>query len=210
VASTHDVAIDELLERLGFSGDRARQEARTTLDDAKLTNPKKQRVSLDKEAGIRELLAGRFTRSCSRAACKQAAERDGRTVLEVPNKDCEYCGGQENRAEIDRAIKELARRGIARVVIVGGSPATHEELTRLIGERLDVRLISGTDRRNGTAARGDIQWAQLVVVWGGTELDHKVSKLYTDGKAAHVVTCAKRGIASLAATIMDAARRRGS
>jgi hypothetical protein len=205
----HDVAIDELLAQLGFSGDHPRAAARAALDEAKLTNPKKLRVSLDKGDGIRELLVTRFVRSCSRATCKQAAARDGRSMLEVAHhKDCEFCGGQENRAEIERAIKELEARGITRLVIVGGSPATHEELTRLVGERLTVRLISGTDRRNGTAAKSDIAWAQLVVVWGGTELDHKVSKLYTDGRHPHVVTCPKRGIASLAATIMDAAHRR--
>lgn len=204
-----DIAIEELLLELGFSGATAQRTARDLLDAAQLTNAKKQRVAVTKRAAIEELLASQLDRSCARAACRAAAARSGRAVVEVAQpKDCAHCHGYENQAEIERAVGALVGRSVHRVVIVGGSPTTHAELTRLIGDRLELRLIDGTDRRNTAAARADLAWADLVVVWGATELDHKVSKLYTDSRADHVVLCAKRGISSLAATLQQAAERR--
>jgi len=118
------------------------------------------------------------------------------------------CGGQQNRAEVDRAIAALAARGMRRLVVVGGSPGTHGELRELVRTRLELRIVSGTDRRTGRDAKADLAWADLVVVWGATELNHQVSKLYTGGKPRHVVTCPKRGITALARTIVEALRRR--
>jgi len=47
----------------------------------------------------------------------------------------------------------------------------------------------------------------VVVVWGSTELDHKVSKLYRADRDRRVVTCPRRGLAALAATLAEAAER---
>ena len=41
----------------------------------------------------------------------------------------------------------------------------------------------------------DRRWADLVVVWGATELDHRVSQLY---HGPNVITAAKRGVAEVA------------
>lgn len=208
-AAPHDLAIDELLDRLGYGGERARVQARAALEAAGLTNPRKQRIASAKVAAVTAALAARFVRTCARTACRRAAAAAGREIVEVAQpRDCETCGGQENSTEVERAIAALRERGLPRIVVVGGSPATHEELRRLITDRLELRLVSGTDRRNSTAAKADLAWADLVVVWGGTELDHKVSKLYTDAKPSHVVTCPRRGIAALATTMVEAARRR--
>jgi hypothetical protein len=95
-----------------------------------------------------------------------------------------------------------------RVVVVGGSPGTHDELRSLVAGGLELRLVAGTERRTSRDAKADLAWADLVVVWGGTELDHKVSKLYARGRGDHVVTCSRRGIAAMAATMVEAARRR--
>ncbi|MFN7134692.1 MAG: hypothetical protein ACK4N5_21615, partial [Myxococcales bacterium] len=49
-------------------------------------------------------------------------------------------------------------------------------------------------------ARADLEWADLVLVWGASELDHKVSRHYTDVPPAakrKVVQLARRGIAAL-------------
>ena len=57
----------------------------------------------------------------------------------------------------------------------------------------------GTDRRTSDRAKADVDWAQLVLIWGGSELDHKVSMLYTSRSEAKgkTVLIAKRGIAAL-------------
>ena len=41
-----------------------------------------------------------------------------------------------------------------------------------------VRMIDGTKTRNLKSATADTGWANCVVLWGGTQLDHKVSTLY--------------------------------
>lgn len=207
----HDppVPIDGLLAELGFRGTAARQAARAAIEAAGLTNARKQNIASSKVPAVTALLAERFVVVCARASCRAAVAHEAREVIDAEQPaDCDLCGGQQNRAEVDRAVAALSARGLRRLVVVGGSPSTHEELRALVGARLELRLVSGTDRRTGREARADLAWADLVVVWGGTELDHKVSKLYTDEKSARVVTCSRRGIAALAATMSDAAARR--
>jgi hypothetical protein len=113
---------------------------------------------------------------------------------------CQVCGGSANRRAIQRAAATFARHGVSRIVVVGGSPAVHEELERLKPEAWSLRLVDGTQRRTGDLARTDLRWAQLVLVWGSSELDHKVSALYTGVRepgGAAVVTLNRRGIAAL-------------
>jgi hypothetical protein len=204
-----DLVIDDLLAGLGFEAAAARAAARGVLEAAGLTNPRKQRIAAEKRPAVAAALRAAFVVACARAACRDQARGTGRTLIEAARPAaCEVCHGSTNRTEIDRAVAALRIRGIERLVVVGGSPATHEELRALIDDRVALRLVSGTERRNRSEARADLAWAGLVVVWGSTELDHKVSKLYTDARAPHVVTCPRRGIAALASTVLAHVARR--
>ncbi|HWO27092.1 MAG TPA: hypothetical protein VNO30_50525 [Kofleriaceae bacterium] len=204
-----DLVIEAVLDDLGFTGDNARL-ARTALEEAGLTNAKKKRISAAKLSDLRSVLSARFMLVCTRAPCREAAVAAGanRTVLAAARPTaCEVCGGSANAAEIGKAITALVDGGLRRIVVVGGSPSTREELRSLIAGRLELRLVSGTDRRTSRDAKADLSWADLVVIWGSTELDHKISKLYTGASQGRVVTCAKRGIAALAETLAKAAAR---
>jgi hypothetical protein len=204
-----DMAIDELLESLGYASCESRMLARKALVDAGLTNERKQRIAASKVEAVKAELRQRFAVVCLRDSCGAAAGSSGRALIYCARPtDCSVCGGSANQAAIDGVIEQLRERKLHRLVVVGGSPATHEEVLKLVGERLELRLISGTDQRNSAAAKADLVWADLIVVWGGTQLDHKVSKLYTDGRDPTVVVCAKRGIEALAATLREAAMRR--
>lgn len=68
------------------------------------------------------------------------------------------------------------------------------------------RAIRGA-RRTAREAGGDLLWVELVVVWGSTELAHKVSNLYTGSGDRRVVTCGRRGVAALGETLVFAAKR---
>jgi hypothetical protein len=198
-----DVVIDELLADLGFRDERARREARQALEELHLTNARKQRIAAGKLDAVKAALGERFLITCAQPACRAAAHASGKTVLDATlAPDCQICGGSRNRTEMARAIAVLQQRGRRRVVVVGGSPATRDELRALAGDALELRLISGTDRRTGRESKADLAWADVVVVWGPTELDHKVSKLYTDARDRRVVVCPSRGIAALAATLI--------
>lgn len=202
-----DLVIEAVLADLGFTGDNARL-ARTALEDAGLTNSRKKRISAAKLEDLKAVLSARFMLICTRAPCRAAAVGTDRAVLDAARPTaCEVCGGSANAAEIGKAIAALVAGGLRRIVVVGGSPSTREELRGLIADRLELRLVSGTDRRTGGDAKADLRWADLVVIWGSTELDHKISRLYTSASQGRVVTCARRGIAALAETLAKAAAR---
>jgi hypothetical protein len=143
---------------------------------------------------------------CSRSTCRAAGATDGRAVVDAARATaCSVCRGKPNAAELDRAIQALAAKGLRRIVIVGGSPSTREELRALVGDRLELRLVSGTERRTAREAKADLVWAHLVAIWSGTELDHTISKHYTDAAVGRVVVCPRRGIEAMAGTLQKAA-----
>ncbi len=206
-----DVSLDELLADLGYRTESARRAARAALEAAGLTNARKQRIAAPKLPLVKATLDQSCVLVCERASCRDAAVASAKTIVAVAQAtDCSVCGGSENRAAIDRAVDALARRGWRRVVVVGGSPGTHHDLADLVGDRFELRLVDGTERRTSREAKADLAWADLVIIWGGTELDHKVSKLYTDARDPRVVVCARRGIAALASTAIDSTRRRSA
>src|SRR5262249_57717632 len=78
---------------------------------------------------------------------------------------------------------------------------------------LELRLVDGTERRTVTQARLDLDWADLVLLWGGSELDHRVSTLYTGAPPAlrrKLVHTSKRGIAALLESAVVHLSRHGS
>ncbi len=197
-----DRAIGELLRELGFADPAASAAARKALEEAGLTRPGKARISDDKLDRVRALLDSRFARVCSDPTCRAAlaSQKPAATLLAVPKPSCEYCGGSDNLKEMRRLASLCRARGIRRIVVVGGSPSVREELLALKPPEWDLRLVEGTERRTLDKARADLEWAQMVFVWGSSELDHKVSRLYTDTSGPFrrkLVLVARRGIAAL-------------
>lgn len=194
-----DLEIDTWLAALGFGGP-ARSEARRALEGAGLTRAGKTRISVEKQARAEALLREKFVLHCHAADCAAFAKSTGRVALVAETKQaCERCGGSEN----SRAAKQLVEAGIRRLVVVGGTPATREELERLLGQTIELRLVDGTLHRPTERAKADLEWADKVLLWGATELHHKVSKQYADVTAMKhkVVHVPRRGIAQLLAAI---------
>lgn len=200
-----DVEIDGWLASRGF-GPGSRALARRALEEAGLTREGKSRISEAKLARASEAIAAGFYLHCQRAACVQSAVASGRAAISAePTTHCESCGGSENRRAQSQLIDACRSRGIRRIVIVGGSPAVREELASLLGQQLELRSIDGTERRTAERAKADLEWADLVLIWGGTELDHKVSSLYTHSvqHRPKVVHVARRGIAALLSAAIE-------
>ncbi|MDC0714953.1 hypothetical protein POL68_41275 [Stigmatella sp. ncwal1] len=198
-----DRDIDEWLAGHGLTLPASRERARACLAEEKIINPKKARMSEQKLERATALLAERFYRVCGAPACLQVAHASGREPVTVePRTHCERCGGSDNRRAVVDFLEACHRKSIRRLVVVGGSPAVREELEDQLGTRLELRMVDGTERRTADKARHDLDWADLVLVWGATELHHKVSEHYTgmppplNRKVVHVV---RRGVASLLA-----------
>ncbi|MCW5776791.1 MAG: hypothetical protein KIS87_10155 [Phycisphaeraceae bacterium] len=200
-----DLPKDELLRSLGFGGDPAFYD--TALREAGLSRPEKRAISSAKRDDVERVLRGRFMPVCTRGDCRAAAEplAEGRTIAPAASPDaCEICGGSANSAAIDRMVEACRAAGWTHLCIVGGSPATRKDVRRALAGRLEVTFVEGTASRTARQARDDTARADRVVLWGGTELAHKVSTLYTGPK---VIQMAKRGVAALAEAVSESARR---
>ncbi len=88
-----------------------------------------------------------------------------------------------------------------------------EELRDALSIRLELRLVDGTERRTpGPGPAQDLDWAELVLLWGGSELDHRVSSLYTGAPPPlrrKLVHTSQRGIAALLESAVVHLSRRG-
>lgn len=82
--------------------------------------------------------------------------------------------------------------------------AIDELLAELGLETAEARALArAAMEADGLTNEADLAWADVIMVWGGTQLDHKVSKLYTDARRPNVVTCSRCGIAALAQTVTE-------
>ncbi len=200
-----DIAKADLLRELGYGGNAGLYDP--ALQEAGLSNPRKPRIAVSKREAVTQLLAARFMRVCSRGDCSNRAPNIAteRTIVPAATQaDCEVCGGSVNKGGIEEMLAAFAQVGWTRLCIVGGNPATREDAQRLAGSNLELRLIDGTRSRNQADADADCAWADLVVLWGSTELAHKVSERY---RGKNVITCPRRGLAELAREAAIAATR---
>jgi hypothetical protein len=205
-----DVDIEAFLRAEGFASAEALDAARVALEAGGLTRAGKRRIAEAKLESAREALARALQRLCANPECARLARAGGarRTRVRVEPAACEVCGGSNVRRATRALALCLTSRGVRRVLIVGGKGAQHTEIEDpLLAAGLEVRFVDGTrgspSRRD---AAPDLQWAQVLVVWGATQLPHKVSRLYTDDLPAHLrgrtVRLARRGIEAVCREVM--------
>ncbi len=82
----------------------------------------------------------------------------------------------------------------------------------MLGKAIELRLVDGTRHRPIDRAKADLDWADRVLLWGATELHHKVSKQYADASATRhkVVHVPRRGVAQLLTGAIESVRRRAA
>lgn len=195
-----DVAIDDLLGQLGLTGPLAAR-GRVVLETARLTRPGKQRLAESKVAAAHAAIDAELTRLC--ASCAPRLPADGRERVAVAAAACSYCGGSAHARALRELADAAAEAGVTRLVVVGGSPSVREELER--AAHVELRLVDGTRRRTAAEAGRDVDWADVVVVAGSSELAHKVSNLYTrdDRARGKLVVADRRGIEAIARAIVE-------
>lgn len=200
-----DVSIAEFLGALGLSGADA-DRSRSILEAAGITNPRKLRISTTKLERARSAIDARLARFC--ASCAARTEARGRELVTVPQSACMRCGGSRNSRALTELVEACEAAGLKRLVVVGGSPDTRRELGTL-SELLELRLIDGTERRTRAEAQRDLDWADLVVSGGSSELGHKVSNLYTRERGVTpVITAPRRGVEAVAGAVVEHLQRR--
>jgi len=206
------INIEEFLRALGFDTPAALRRARAELEARKLTNPRKQAFVAEKRERVKAALAESLARGCSDACAAELARRDRRPRedVRVTRAGCEVCAGSNNRAAAARCLAALRRRGIANVVIVGGTPTQRNDMRQIFaGTGVDIRFVDGTLTSHGAKeAERNKLWAQLIVVWAPTPLRHAVSDRYTEERypGLKVVQVHRRGIEALCTEVVRALR----
>jgi len=130
-------------------------------------------------------------------------------VVHVPPARCEITGGSDPKARFHGFVQACLDRGVETITVVGGSPAYRKRLAELAEEHDDaprLNLVSGTRRREKRRAESDMRASDLVVIWGGSELDHSVSDVYRGGDT-DVVRVAHRGLPAMLREVRAALRK---
>lgn len=204
------IPIATLLAELGFVTPAAQRAARAHIEAAGLTNPSKTNVQRSKRAAIEDAVRARVARSCGAPPCERALATTGRAVIEAEPAFCEVCRGSEG----ERALLQMADAMVAarrtRLLILGGSPASRTQIRETLrGRPVEVEFVEGDRPTGDKRARELSAGADIIVIWGGTILDHKVSQPFASlgefsGKR---ITVAQRGAGSLARGVIEHLRR---
>ena len=191
------VAKEKLFTDLGYGS--GWESLEVCLEEAGLSHRRKSNIDDAKSGGVRGVLTANFARCCGRGDCEAAARSERREVLSAATQaDCDFCGGGVNDSKLLEMAAACRKRGFGRLCVVGGSKETRAAIEAAVGDELELRLVDGTARHTGKQAKANTAWADLVVVWGGTELDHKVSNHY---RGVGALTVKKRGVAALAEAV---------
>jgi hypothetical protein len=197
------ISIDALLQSAGYDTPSANQAARRVLQEARLTREGKRGIATYKEEAALEALAGALVRVCSRA-CRELAPAGRAPVLSSVS--CEVCANSNNRRAALAAARALQRNGVRRVLVVGGKESQQREIARVFnGRGVDVEGVDGTSASHSQKdAKAKMGRAELLVVWGSTQLRHAVSELYTSEPPPHlrIVRVSRRSIDALCTEIV--------
>jgi hypothetical protein len=195
-----DIPIQELLAGLGLTGEAAMR-GRDILEEAGITSARKHRISIEKLELARAAIDAHLRRLCH--VCMSRVDHSCGVLVQVPAEACPNCGGSSNRRAVDEMVAACTSAGLRRLAVVGGSPNLRQELTTLVADRLELRLVDGTRSPDRSSARRDIAWADVVLVLGATQLTHKVSTLYTRDQEARrkLITTSRRGLEAIAGEV---------
>jgi hypothetical protein len=209
VRVTDAVNIEGLLRGEGFDTPGALARAREALQAAGLTRAGKRAIAAEKVGRVQELLDATLLRACSQACIDidRAGPGAAREAVTVSRPSCEVCGGSNNRRAGIAMLRALRRKGVRRVVIVGGTPHLWKEAREQFADapEIAVRYVDGTDTsHSGKDALTNKRWAQLIVIWASTPLKHAVSNHYSheipDG--VRLVTVNPRGFEGLCGEVV--------
>jgi len=155
------------------------------------------------------LLENRLVLICSRTSCQP----DGpAAIVEVAPARCEVCAGSDLKAAFSRLARVCEEASVRRVLVVGGSPAYRKQLRALASNfkgTLELESVPGSSRRPRHKVAADLRRAQLVVLWGGSILDHSLSEAYRGG-TAEVINVSHRGLTGMLGSLRAAVAASGT
>lgn len=103
-------------------------------------------------------------------------------------------------------VECLRTHGVTRVLVVGGGDDSRAGLDHLLTHwGIELRSVDATKGSHAQKdADSNMAWCDVLVVWGGTQLPHKVSNLYRHPPArVRAVNPNRRGVESLCHAVIE-------
>lgn len=158
---------------------------------------------------IAKLVARNVQRTCTHPVCKQVTAFDERVALPVDHDaDCEVCKGDPQERWFARMVRECARGGVRRLLVVGGDD-THEVLRGLSqGKPVDLRLVNDDDAVHTARVQGRVEGCDLLVLWSERVVAAGISEPYAsaardEGRAIVTVLGQRSGVVPLARAVCN-------
>ena len=130
-------------------------------------------------ATIQRMVRGRMAKVCAHPQCHQIALSDDRVRVQVPEADCEICGGDAEQRWFARLVRECGRAGVRRLLVIGGAEQTQKTLRSFSqGRPVDLRLISAQEDVSPARVRGRVDGCDVLVLWSAAVVPESVSAVY--------------------------------
>ena len=196
--------INAMLHRLGVRDRRAQSRAIDKLKESGVMSSRARRsgIARFKVDRAAQVLNEMFAWHCNRGECRRLAKESGRIPLAVDQRSCSQCGGSPDRQSLYELSQRMLASGLSRLLVVGGTNCEFRTIRDGSPDTLSWRFVDGTKARTDRHYRELMEWADVIVIWGSTPLNHSVSNRFSKAGDDRVVEVAKRGIRALAIEII--------
>ncbi len=202
-----DVSIEKMLKDFGIATRDAQMAARDALVSAKIiSRPNRTNIASEKRQRALQALQDAFVWHCRNGDCRTKAT--GNPAILVEQANCMICGGSTDRSSLMVMVSRLAEADVRRILVVGGTEAKRREIREKSPPGVEWRFVDGSKARDNRYFRADRQWAEIIVIWGGTILDHKVSSHFDAKGDPRVITASRRSIGGLSEAVIEHVNRR--
>ncbi|MDE0023588.1 MAG: hypothetical protein OXP69_04160 [Spirochaetaceae bacterium] len=200
-----DVPIVQMFTGFGITAAESQQKAWTALVKAGVISgrPNRTNIAMGKAERARACLAANFLWHCNHGDCRAHVLRDDapREPLLVDQASCAICGGSSDRKALARMASAMAKAGLSRILVVGGTTAKEQQMRQETG--VEWRFIYGKAAPPDRLMRSYRRWAEIIVIWASTPLKHRVSAHFVGKGHRRVITVSKRGIVALADAVIS-------
>ncbi len=203
-----DISIARMFKDFGIATPGAQRAARESLASAGIISrrPNRTNIAAEKVGRSRDVLEAAFLWHCGNGDCRRQAEAS--LSLLVDQAHCSICGGSKDRSSLTAMASALAVHHVSKVLVVGGTEAKTREIREKSPPGIEWRFVDGTKSKDDRYYRPARLWADIIVIWGSTVLDHRVSDHF-EAKGDHrVITVTRRSIGALADAVVEHLNRR--
>lgn len=193
-----DISILRMFKDMGIGASASQKAAQDALAEAGIisSRPNRTNIAAAKVNRALEVLEEVFSWHCG--SCKTKSTEAGRRTLLVKRTRCMICGGSNDRHALEEMASSAAASNVSKILVVGGTSTKHREMREKSPSGVEWRFVDGKKSKDDRYFRHNRRWAEIIVIWGSTELDHKVSNHF-DGKGdSRVITVSRRSIGALA------------